>query len=94
MRHILNISFLSISATSANLAISAISPCPPYWVAVLHNIQSMSNILQLLANWELFFQRFDSIQLPSSGNIDKQSTQALITMVVTLDDVMASVWVV
>ena len=29
-----------------------------------------------LAKWELSFQRFGSIQLPSSGNNDRQSTHA------------------
>ena len=39
-------------------------------------------MLHTLANWELLFQCFDSIQLPSSGNNDKQSGHALIRMVV------------
>ena len=46
----------------------------PEWLGV----SGMSNVSQTLANWELLFQCFDSIQLPSSGNNDKQSGYALI----------------
>ena len=45
-------------------------------------ISDMSNVSHTLAKWELLFQCFDSIQLPSSGNNDKQSGCALIRMVV------------